>query len=125
MQIKNILKRKKKPVIPTQLTPDEKIAQIERFALVLEKMRLKDYLETINKPWRLIWINFLAGIGKGVGLTIGATLIIALLFKLLSALISMNIPYLTGMLQEIVQIIHTTPGIEKLAPSDMPETPAE
>ena len=64
----------------------------------------------MNKPGRIIWVNLLAGISRGVGLTVGATLVIAILFKLLSALIAMNIPYLTDMLQEIVQIIKATPA---------------
>lgn len=92
--------------------------QLKKVADRIEKMRLGDYIENMNRPGHLIWINLLSGISKGVGLTIGATLVIALLFKLLGALIAMNIPYLTEMLQDIVQIIKTTPGVEKFAPTE-------
>lgn len=85
-------------------------SQLEKIACHFEKIRLADYIETMNKPSRIIWVNLLAGISRGVGLTVGATLVIAILFKILSALISMNIPYLTDMLQEIVQIIKATPA---------------
>lgn len=92
--------------------------QLKKVADRIEKMRLGDYIENMNRPGHLIWINLLSGISKGVGLTIGATLVIALLFKLLGALIAMNIPYLTEMLQDVVQIIKTTPGVEKFAPAE-------
>ena len=39
---------------------------------------------------------------------------IAIIFKLLSALIAMNIPYLTDVLQDVVQIVKATPGLEKV-----------
>lgn len=98
-------KKKKKDISEVQYN-----SQLEKIACHFEKIRLADYIETMNKPGRIIWVNLLAGISRGVGLTVGATLVIAILFKLLSALIAMNIPYLTDMLQEIVQIIKATPA---------------
>lgn len=91
--------------------------QLKKVADRIEKMRLGDYIDNMNHPWRVIWLNLLGGISRGVGLTIGATLVIALLFKLLGALIAMNIPYLTGVLQDVVQIIKVTPGVEKFVPA--------
>ena len=95
-------------------TEKEKYRQVERVALHIEKMRLGDYVEMMNRPWRIIWMNFIGGISRGVGLTIGATLVIAILFKILSALIAMNIPYLTDMLQEVVLIIKETPNGQRI-----------
>ncbi len=98
----------------------EKFSQLELVACRIEKMRLGEYVTNMTHPWRLIWLNLISGIAKGVGLTIGATLVIALLFKLLTGLIAMKIPYLTELLQEVVQIIQTTPGVEKFVPPVQP-----
>ncbi|MBQ3034719.1 MAG: hypothetical protein IKL90_02965 [Alphaproteobacteria bacterium] len=87
----------------------EKSSQLEKIALQIEKMRLGDYINNMNRPAKIIVNNLLGGISKGVGLTVGATLVIALLFKILSVIISMNIPYLTETLQEVVSIIKATP----------------
>lgn len=95
-------------------TEKEKYRQVERVALHIEKMRLGDYVEMMNRPGRIIWMNLIGGISRGVGLTIGATLVIAILFKILSALIAMNIPYLTDMLQEVVLIIKETPNGQRI-----------
>lgn len=108
-------KRKKKlekePII---LTPEEQFSQMERLASFFERMRIAEYVTNFNRPLRLMWLNFLSGIAKGVGLTIGATLVIAIIFKLLGILISMNIPYLTDILQDVVKIVKATPGLEKV-----------
>ena len=96
---------KKTPNKEMQQFEKERLSQLERIANHIEKMRLGEYVEMMNRPGRLIWTNLLIGISRGVGLTVGATLVIAVLFKILSALIAMNIPYLTDLLQDVVQII--------------------
>ncbi len=93
----------------------EKLSQLEKVAAHIERLKLGDYVGLMSRPGRVIWVNLLGGIARGVGLTIGATLVIAIIFKLLSMLISMNIPYLTEILQDVVQIVRTTPGVEKIA----------
>ncbi len=102
--------KNKKATQPVELTQEERFRQIEKVAAHIEKIRMGDYIDLMSRPLRIIWVNLLGGISRGVGLTIGATLVIAILFKILSALIAMNIPYLTDMLQEVVQIVKATPA---------------
>ena len=121
MNLITINKRKKKKQDNLEVKYN---SQLEKIACHFEKIRLADYIETMNKPGRIIWVNLLAGISRGVGLTVGATLVIAILFKILSALISMNIPYLTDMLQEVVQIIKATPAAGMVMPNETASTVA-
>lgn len=93
----------------TKKTNQEQISQLEKVVSQIEKMRLGDYVNNMNRPSKIILNNLLGGISKGVGLTVGATLVIALIFKILSVIISMNIPYLTETLQDVVSIIKATP----------------
>ena len=79
----------------------DKVTQLEKVADRLERMRVGDYLNNLNKTSRLIWLNLVSGIARGVGLTIGATLVIAIIFKIISALISLNVPYLSEMMQDV------------------------
>lgn len=39
----------------------------------LERSRIAEYTELLNRPWRLIWLNILSGVAKGVGIAIGFT----------------------------------------------------
>ncbi len=105
-----VFRRKKNKATPIVYSEEERYTQLTKVARHIEKMRLGEYVEMMNRPGRIIWMNLLVGISRGVGLTIGATLVIAILFKMLTALIEMKIPYLTEMLQEVVQIIKDTPS---------------
>lgn len=101
-----------------------KKTQLAKVAMYLERMRLGDYIMMMNRPRRLIWLNFWIGVSRGIGLTVGATIVLAIIFKVVGWLISMNIPYLTEVLQDIVQVVKETPGLEKVATiSDLPQVP--
>ena len=111
------LRRKKKAPVKTfaEMTPEEKQTQMEKLAYLFERMRLGDYVNNFNRPWRVIYMSLIGGIARGVGLTIGATIVIVVLIKICMMLISWNIPYLTGALQNVVQIVKTTPGLGKVS----------
>ena len=104
----------------------DKITQLEKVADRLERMRVGDYLNNLNKTSRLIWLNLVSGIARGVGLTIGATLVIAIIFKIISALISLNVPYLSEMMQEVQDTLQSryqqqTPHHPRKAPISQQE----
>lgn len=84
-----------------------RITQLEKVADRLERMRVGEYLNNLNKTSRLIWLNFVSGIARGVGLTLGATLVIAIIFKIITALISLNVPYLSDAMQELQDTLQT------------------
>jgi len=86
---------------------EEKISQLEKLADRLERMRVGDYVTNLNKTSRLIWLNLVSGIARGVGLTIGATLVIAIIFKIISALVNLNVPYLSEMMQDILDTLQS------------------
>lgn len=109
-------KKRKAPIRTfSEMTPDERQTQIEKLAYLFERMRLGDYVNNFNRPWRVAYISLIGGIFRGVGLTIGATLVIVIIIKVCMMLISWNIPYLTGALQNVVQIVKTTPGLGKVS----------
>ena len=98
-------KKKKEVKTFAEMTPEEKQTQLEKLAYLFERMRLGDYVNNFNRPWRVLYMNMLSGIGKGVGLTIGATLVIAIIFKVISVLVSLNVPYLSDMMKEVKQTL--------------------
>lgn len=48
---------------------------VQKAAMILERAKLGDYVAMMGKPWRNIWINFLAGIARGAGMIVGASLV--------------------------------------------------
>jgi len=45
---------------------------------------LEHFIVYVSSPWRLIWVNFVAGIFRGLGAIIGASLVIALFIWVLT-----------------------------------------
>lgn len=88
----------------------EDFAVLERLVHHLEAMRVADYVEMLEKPARLIFINFLAGVSRGLGIAIGASLVFALLLQVLHRLIILNIPGIGNFIAEIVRIVEMRNG---------------
>lgn len=81
-----------------------KIQELDLLAKRLENSGVAEYVKLSQRTGKILWLNFLSGIARGLGFSIGTTLVLAALYKILANIISMNIPYLTEMLQRIVSI---------------------
>lgn len=61
---------KEKPL--SEMSSEEALqATVERLTRVMEKMRIAEYVQYLEHPWRLLWSNFLIGVARGLGSTIG------------------------------------------------------
>ncbi|QCC84654.1 hypothetical protein DDIC_01905 [Desulfovibrio desulfuricans] len=83
---------------------EEKQAQAELLLQRLDNAGLAEYVKLSQKTGKILWLNFLSGIARGLGFSIGATLVLAVVYKILARIISMNIPYLTELLQQVMSI---------------------
>jgi hypothetical protein len=81
---------------------------LERLVDRLEAMRVADYMELLQRPARLIFTNFVAGIARGLGIAIGASLVFALVLSFLKQLILLNIPGIGGFIADIVRFVETS-----------------
>lgn len=83
----------------------EHIGHLERLVHHLEAMRISEYVELLERPSKLIFINFIAGIARGLGIAIGATLVFAVMLEFLRRLIMLNIPGIGNFIAEIIRIV--------------------
>ena len=84
--------------------------QLSKLASRLESMRVAEYMELLEKPGKLILINFIAGISRGLGIAIGATVVFALLLEGLRRLILLNIPGIGSFIADVVRIVEAKNG---------------
>lgn len=84
--------------------------QLEKLMHHLEAMKVAEYVDLLQRPARLIFINFIAGISRGLGIAIGATLVFALMLELLRRIIMLHIPGIGEFIAEIVQIVESKNG---------------
>ncbi len=57
---------------------------IKKVTKILRSSGFSDFLRYLKSPWKIIWINFLAGIFRGLGMIIGMTVVFALVIWTLS-----------------------------------------
>jgi hypothetical protein len=84
--------------------------QIKELADRLESMRVAEYIDLLQKPLRIIYLNFLGGVARGLGIVIGATIIFAILIDILSRLIVLNLPVIGDLIVEIMRIVEAKQG---------------
>lgn len=84
--------------------------QLEKLVHHFEALRIADYMELLERPFRLIAINFVAGLARGLGIALGATLIFALMLEFLRRLIMLNIPGIGGFIAELIRIVEMQNG---------------
>ncbi|TEB09440.1 DUF5665 domain-containing protein [Pelotomaculum propionicicum] len=85
----------------------ERIADL---AVKMEKMKMAEYVQLLNHPWRLLYINFIAGLGRGVGIAVGFTILGAIILYFLKHLVLLNLPWIGGFIAEIVQMVQLKIG---------------
>ncbi|MEC0306257.1 DUF5665 domain-containing protein [Paenibacillus lautus] len=71
----------------------------------LEQARIAEYTQLLNRPWKLIWTNLLAGSARGVGIAIGFTFFAATIIYVLQALGALNLPIIGDYIADIVRIV--------------------
>lgn len=94
---------------PLPNTPEEQMNAVYRLTLKwtrqLEKSRIAEYTELLNRPWRLIWLNLLSGTARGVGIAIGFTFFAATIIYVLQLLGALNLPIIGDYIADIVRIV--------------------
>ena len=78
--------------------------RLNELSLMLEKLKLADYLTHLNTTKRMIWVNFLGGLARGLGLAGGFTLLGALVIYLLQQSFLNNLPVIGDFIADIVEI---------------------
>ncbi len=79
--------------------------RIEQLSLNLERMKLAEYVELLNRPWRLFYINFTSGLARGLGIAVGFTVLSAIVLIVLQRLMVLNLPGVSNFIAEIVHLV--------------------
>ncbi|MHB8170881.1 MAG: DUF5665 domain-containing protein [Thermincolia bacterium] len=79
--------------------------KVEDLGLAMEKMKLAEYVELLNRPVRLLYINFIAGVARGLGMAVGFALLGALIVYLLKRLAILNLPVIGDFIAQLVRIV--------------------
>ncbi len=81
---------------------EDKLAWIASY---LERSKIAEYVDLMNKPGRLVYLNLLGGLARGVGLAVGFTVLGALVIYILTRSFLLNLPVIGQFLGELVYIV--------------------
>lgn len=70
-----------------------------------EKANIAEYVSLLQRPSRLLWLNFIAGTARGVGIAFGFTVLGAMLIMIIRWLGLLNLPVIGGFVADIVRIV--------------------
>ena len=80
--------------------------QVALLAKTLEMMRLVEYIAYLNRPGRLLWLNFLVGLARGLGTALGAGLLAGFAYLLLKRMVVLNLPVIGGLISELSKYVN-------------------
>lgn len=79
--------------------------RLESISNDMERAKIAEYVDLLNRPLSLIWRNLLGGTARGVGIAIGFTVFTALILYLLQMLGKLNLPIIGDFIADIVRIV--------------------
>lgn len=79
--------------------------KVEQLSLNLERMKLAEYVELLNKPGRLLYVNFISGLARGLGIAVGFSLLGALLLLILQRLVVLHLPVISDFIAQIIRMV--------------------
>jgi len=79
--------------------------RIAKLTYSMEKMNLAEYTTLLQNPWRLLWVNFMAGSARGLGIGFGFAVLTALLLYIMRGLMMANLPVIGDLIATIVRLV--------------------
>ncbi|MFD0960288.1 DUF5665 domain-containing protein [Paenibacillus chungangensis] len=79
--------------------------RMQHIASQMERTHIADYIDLLNRPFKLMWRNLLAGMARGIGIAIGFTFFAATILYVLQILGALNLPIIGDYIADIVRIV--------------------
>lgn len=102
----HVVKEEKESAIIQELT--KKVGELSSN---MERMRLAEYIQMLEHPRRLLYINFLQGMARGFGSAIGFTLLAALFLYILQKIVVLKLPIIGTFIAELINIVQNEMNI--------------
>lgn len=84
--------------------------RIKELSMNIEKMKLAEYVDLLDNPARLLYINFISGIARGLGIAVGFAILGAIMVLILQKLVALNLPVIGNFIADLVKIVQLQLG---------------
>lgn len=86
---------------------------IKKLSMDMEKMKLAEYVELLNNPKKLLWINFISGLARGLGTAVGFSILFAIILYFMQKLVVLNLPLISDFIADIVRMVQNNTRVPK------------
>jgi hypothetical protein len=93
------------PTGERELRMDLLARELDRLSNRLERAKIAEYVDLLNRPLSLVWRNFVGGMARGIGIAIGFTFFAATILYVLQLLGKLNLPIIGDYIADIVRIV--------------------
>jgi len=69
----------------------KKLKNLEKLNSLMDNLGLADYMDYLSSPWRVAWMNLLAGIMRGLGFILGMTVVVAIITFVISYMVALPV----------------------------------
>ena len=77
----------------------------EKLSDYMERVNFGAYVQLLQRPRQLIWLNFIGGLSRGIGIGLGFTLLAALLVVVMQKMAVLNLPVIGAYIADVVRIV--------------------
>ncbi len=84
--------------------------RVRELAINMEKMKLAEYVDLLENPYKLLYINFISGIARGLGIAVGFAILGAIIVLFLQRLVALNLPLIGDFIADLVRIVQMQLG---------------
>ena len=78
---------------------------LKEISTQLEKAKFGAYIDLMQNPFRMISLNFFAGIARGFGFAMGFAILGAIVLYIMQRLVVLNLPIIGGIITEVVKLV--------------------
>lgn len=89
--------------VETQIDDNSEVLQ--EISTQLEKAKFGAYIDLMQNPFRMISLNFFAGIARGFGFAVGFAILGAIVLYAMQRLVLLNLPIIGGVVTEVVKLV--------------------
>jgi hypothetical protein len=79
--------------------------KMQQLITAIEKASIAEWIELYRRPWRLLYLNFAAGVARGLGIAVGFAILGAIVIYIIRELALLNLPVIGKLIAEIVRMV--------------------
>lgn len=81
------------------------LERVEELLQGLQKGNIAEYVQFLEHPRRVVYVNVIGGLARGSGVAIGFTLVAAVILMVLGRLARLNLPVIGHFIAEVARIV--------------------